>query len=118
MRPVHQRWLGLVLLLLGLLTVGQGILYGQALRRIVACQSEVSSAFSDALEARSAASSDAQQSMDTLIKSIGANLSNPNSSDRDAQLHQAINDYLTKRAAADAQQAQHPFPPPPRDICK
>lgn len=116
--PRGQFLLGVVVVVLGMLTVAQGFAYNHALRRIVACQSAYSTGFADALEARTNASNQAQQAMDTLIRSIGDNLSSPNRTDRDSQVQKAISDYLAKRAEADAQRQAHPFPPPPRDICK
>lgn len=116
---LNQHWLGVVVVLLGVLTVGQGFAYGNAVRRVTACQAAYADGFADALEARTDSQNQAQQSLDALVRSIGDNLSDPsNSGTRDAQVNRAISDYLAKRAEADAQREAHPFPPPPRAICK
>lgn len=125
MPPPHRpRWterapstslIAIVVVLLGIVTVVQGIVQSDATERVTRCQIKYSNDFSDALDARTRASTDAQNALDQLLTTVGDTL-NGNASAR-PRIQQAINDYLAKRAAVKNEQAQHPYPPPPRETC-
>ncbi|MFK0249293.1 hypothetical protein ACIQUM_31730 [Amycolatopsis azurea] len=108
--------LGVVVVLLGVLTVAQGIATNNATRRITECQQAYSNGFADALDARASATTDAQNALDELMKTMSGYLADsPIPPDK---VRAAIGDYLAKRAKAETERQQHPYPPPPRDLCK
>jgi hypothetical protein len=114
--PTGQFVLGVVVVLLGIITVAQGIVTNSTTRRITECQSAYSNGFADALDARSSASTDAQNALDELMKTMSGYLADaPIPPDK---VRAAIGDYLHKRAKAETERQQHPYPPPPRDLCK
>ncbi|WP_134664024.1 hypothetical protein [Amycolatopsis sp. CFH S0078] len=114
--PSAQFVLGVVVALLGIITVAQGIVTNNATRRITECQAVYSNGFADALDARSDSSAEAQAALDDLMKSLGGYLANPPVPPE--KVRSAIGDYLAKRSEAEAERAKHPYPPPPRDLCK
>ncbi|MGW5720764.1 hypothetical protein ACWEVP_31645 [Amycolatopsis sp. NPDC003865] len=107
--------IAIVVVCLGVVTVVQGIVQSDATARVTRCQVNYSNDFSDALDARTRASTDAQNALDELLTTVGETL-NGNTTSR-TRIQQAINDYLAKRAAVKHEQAQHPYPPPPRESC-
>lgn len=114
-RPRAEWVLGIVVLLLAILTVAQGIVESTATRRVVQCQTTYSNAFSDALDARTQASTQAQDALDQLVTAIATVNGTP--AVRAAAVQKAISDYLATRAHLKQQQAAHPYPPAPRDLC-
>ncbi|MFE0021896.1 hypothetical protein [Amycolatopsis sp. NPDC059021] len=108
--------LGLVVVLLGVLTVAQGIVTNNATRRIAECQAAYSNGFADALDARADATADAQTALDELMRAISGYLANPPVPPD--KVRTAIGDYLAQRAKAESERQQHPYPPPPRDLCR
>lgn len=115
-RPAAQRLIGVVVVLLGVLTVAQGIAANRATERVVECQTRYANGFADSLEARTQASQRAQRSLDELMRSVGSNLANPNA-DQSVRVREAIGDYLRSRNQAERERAQNPYPPPPREAC-
>ncbi|SFO82061.1 hypothetical protein SAMN05421810_10166 [Amycolatopsis arida] len=113
--PPGQVVLGVVILLLGGLTVTQGIISHSATRRVADCQATYNNSFADALDARSNATADAQAALDELLKTVSGHLGQP-PVPLD-QVRAAIDHYLIERARANATRDQHPYPPPPRDLC-
>lgn len=117
-RPRGEWVLGLIVLLLAIATVVQGIVQSAATRHVVQCQQDYSNAFADALDARTASSQQAQDALDQLISTFaGTTQGGPPSPGQRERFQQAINDYVAKRAVVKQQQAAHPFPPAPRDLC-
>lgn len=114
--PTGQFVLGVVVVLLGIITVAQGITTSSTTRRITECQAAYSNGFADALDARASATADAQMALDELVKAISGYLASPPVPPD--KVRAAIGDYLAKRAKAETERQQHPYPPPPRDLCK
>ncbi|AXB41311.1 MULTISPECIES: hypothetical protein [Amycolatopsis] len=114
--PTGQFVLGVVVVLLGIITVAQGIVTNSTTRRITECQAAYSNGFADALDARASATADAQTALDELMKAISGYLASPPVPPD--KVRAAIGDYLDSRERADAERQQHPYPPPPRDLCK
>jgi hypothetical protein len=110
-----QTVIAVVVVLLGVLTVIQGLVQSAATDRLTQCQANYSNGFADALNARSQSSTDAQEALDDLMSTVGGALQG-SAVDR-AAVQRAITDYLAKRAAVKAQQQAHPYPPPPRATC-
>lgn len=89
-------------------------------RRVVACQAAYANGFADALEARSTATTEAQNALDDLMATVGQ-LTTSNAGEAvetRERFRAALAAYLGKRAEAKKQQQQNPYPPPPRDLCK
>lgn len=116
-RPRPEWVIGVVVLLLAITTVAQGIVESVAARRIVACQTAYVNAFADALDARTQASTDAQDALDQLVTTIGGTFTSPPSPGRGQAVQKAITDYLASRDRVKRQQRAHPYPPAPRDLC-
>ncbi|TDQ01234.1 hypothetical protein [Labedaea rhizosphaerae] len=114
-RISSQTVVAIVVVVLGILTVIQGLVQSAATDRLTQCQADYSNDFADALDARSQASTDAQEALDDLMSTVGGALRG-NAVDRAAVQH-AIADYLAKREAVKRQQQAHPYPPPPRAVC-
>lgn len=115
-RPAGHVVLGLVVALLSVLTITQGIITNNATRRIADCQALYGNAFADALDARATATAEAQTALDDLMRTISASLAAPATPPE--AVRDAIGDYLNSRARAETQRQQHPYPPPPRDLCR
>lgn len=126
-RRSRRRWIGtasaqtvvaLVVVLLGVVTVVQGIVQSDATERLTRCQAAYSNAFSDALNARSGASTNAQDALDQMLTAwLGIGNQNATPEERRAQALRALNDYFAKRDQLKAEQAAHPYPAPPRTMC-
>lgn len=110
-----QTVIAIVVVLLGVLTVIQGLAQSAATDRLTQCQTNYSNGFADALNARSQSSTDAQEALDDLMSTVGGALQG-SAVDR-AAVQRAIADYLAKRDAVKRQQQAHPYPPPPRATC-
>jgi hypothetical protein len=115
-RVTSQRMTAIVVLLLAIATVAQGVVEGQATQRLTHCQSSYSNRLADAIDARSTASATAQDALDQLVTAVGAALHGGQVGAGDFQ--RAIAQYQTKRAALKRQQAEHPYPAPPRTVCQ
>lgn len=103
-----------LLIVLGTATAVQSYVQSEATARLTECQTAYANGFADALDARSAASVQAQAAQDDLWTKVAALTPTPQSRD---VFRAALAEYLTKRAAAKKAQAEHPFPDPPRDVC-
>lgn len=114
-RLSFQTVIAVIVVLLGVLTVIQGLVESAATQRLTQCQSAYSNGFADAINARAQSSAEAQDALDELVTTVGGALQG-NEPDR-ASVQQAIAGYLAKRAAVKAQQQAHPYPPPPRAVC-
>ncbi|WP_103353596.1 hypothetical protein [Amycolatopsis sp. CA-128772] len=112
-----QTLVALVVVLLGVVTVVQGIVQSDATAGLTRCQYEYSNAFADALEARSQASTDAQDALDELLTTVGQTLQSTDPNATRPPVQRAISEYLAKRQALKAQQAAHPYPAAPRARC-
>lgn len=122
LKPSGQFLVALVVVVLGVLTVVQGLIQSAATRRVSQCHAAYANAFADALDARSRASQEAQDALDGLMITIGRLSATPVADEADRarrseESRKAISDYVTKRAQAKDQQARNPYPPPPRDAC-
>lgn len=107
--------LGVVIAVLGVFTAVQSYVQSAATDRLTECQVAYANGFADALDARSSATSEAQNALDEFLSTAAAAV--PTSEGRD-QVRKALAEYLAKRADAKKAQAEHPFPPAPRDVCK
>jgi len=112
-----QRVLGGIVFVLSLLTAVQGIYQWAEVRRIADCQSAYSNGFADAIDARTAATGEAQNALDKLMTSVGKVMQSTDPGRRD-DVQTAIREYLDARAKAKATQQANPYPPAPRDLCK
>lgn len=110
-----QVMVAVIVVLLGVITVVQGIGQADANRRVNACLSDYANKVAAALDARSGASTETQDSLDRLIQTVGMTLAG--NADADRQVHQEITAYLAERAHLKSQQAAHPYPPAPRRVC-
>lgn len=107
--------LGIVLVLLGTFSAVQAMVQSNATNRLTECQLAYADGFADALDARSKAATEAQEAQDELWSTVASLSPTPESRE---VFRDALNEYLKKRAAAKKAQADHPFPEPPRDVCK
>lgn len=104
-----------VLVALGLATAVQSYVQSQATARVTECQTAYANGFADALDARSKATAEAQNALDDLLTTVSEVAPTPEGR---AQFRRALADYLEKRAEAKKTQREHPYPDPPRDLCK
>lgn len=104
-----------VLVLLGTATAVQSYVQSEATAKLTECQTAYANGFADALDARSTASSEAQDALDELLSTVAAITPTPGGRQ---QFADALAEYLEKRAEAKKTQAEHPYPPAPRDVCK
>jgi hypothetical protein len=121
-RPWYRRItsngvIGAVVFVLAVATVVQGYVQNEQTQRIAECTRGYSNGFADALDSRSEANAAAQQALDDLMTKVGELSSGVSTPDSRATFRAALNDYLNKRAEAKKKQAEHPFPPAPRDVC-
>lgn len=116
-----------VLVVLAIITTVQSVVTAQTnnaqdeeTRRVVACQLAYANGFADALEARSTATTEAQNALDDLMNTVGqlTTTSPREAAETRERFRAALATYLGKRAEAKKQQQQNPYPPPPRDLCK
>lgn len=126
-RPWWKRITGthLVLALLLVLALGsvvQGYVYNTVTQRIAECTRGYSNGFADAIEARSAATAAWQEALDQWMTTLNALMTQTPPAGDPAAARQRFTDataqYLHRRAEAQAEQRAHPYPPPPRDVCK
>lgn len=106
-----------LLVVLGIATAVQAVVQNQADARQDACQTAYANGFADALDARSQSSREAQDALDAWMTKVNAIIQAPTPEAR-GQILQAFKDYLAARQEAKDTQADHPFPPAPRDVCK
>lgn len=104
-----------VLIVFGLLGAAQAYTQSNATDRIVGCLRDYGNQVADALDARGTATTEAQQALDDLLGQVSS--ATPTAEGRDL-VRRALAEYLSKRAAAKTAQAEHPYPPAPRDVCK
>lgn len=116
-----------VLVVLALVSALQGVWFqwtNQAQddqdRRILVCQAAYANGFADAIEARSSAAAAAQAASDELWITIGQLTTGTAAGTPEAgkQFRTALDKYLARRAEANKQQRENPYPPAPRDLCK
>lgn len=107
--------LGTVIVVLGVFTAVQSYVQGEATARLADCQTAYSNGFADALDARSEATAEAQDALDELLTTVAGITPTPQGQDT---FRDALKDYLDKRAKAKETQAENPYPPAPRDVCK
>jgi hypothetical protein len=110
-RPNYQLVLGLAVVLLTTYTTWQT-------GRLSDCQLAYSNGFSDALDARTQATGEAQQALDELMATVGELMTAGGSPQAREQFRAALDEYLTKRETAKREQAANPFPLAPRDLCR
>lgn len=106
-----------VLVALGLATAVQSYVHSEATARLTACQTAYANGFADALDARSKASAEAQEALDTWMATLNSVIQAP-SADAREKIRKAFQDYLEARRDAKETQRDHPYPPAPRDVCK
>lgn len=88
------------------------------IQAVVDCQRAYQTGFADALDARSAASTEAQNANDELWATVGQLTSAAASPETRVKFQAALSNYFDKRAEAKKQQQDNPYPPSPRDLCK
>lgn len=133
--PRRRLWLSTntvivgVIVALGLLTAIQAYVQGEATdrqaaetqrltevnRRLGSCLEDFANGVADALDARFAASSAAQQALDDLLDTVSS--ATPDAQGR-ARAQRALDDYQRKRTDAKNAQRANPYPPAPRDVCR
>jgi hypothetical protein len=108
----------IVLLFVG--SAAQAYYQDSQTRRVADCTNAYSDLFADSLEARSSASASAQQALDVLMETVGQLTTGTEAGTPQvrAKFRAALDEYLLQRTESKKQQAQNPFPPPPRDLCK
>lgn len=118
-RPSYQAAMGIVVIVLGVATAAQGIYQDSATRRIADCTRAYSDGFAAALDARSEASTAAQNALDELMATVGSLTTGPEAGTSEARerFRSSLSEYLAKRAEAKKQQQENPYPPAPRDVC-
>ncbi len=107
--------LGAVIVVLGVFTAVQSYVQASATDRLTECQTAYANGFADALDARSDATSAAQDALDDLLTTVASITPTPEGRE---EFRVALADYLAKRADAKKTQAENPYPPAPRDVCK
>jgi len=107
--------IGVVVIVLGVFTAVQSYVQADATNQLAVCQQAYTNGFADAIDARSAASQEAQDALDDLLSTVASITPTPQGRD---QFRDALTEYLAKRAAAKQAQKEHPYPPAPRDVCK
>jgi uncharacterized membrane protein YcjF (UPF0283 family) len=115
MRITTNGVIAFLLIVLGVATAVQSYVQSEATARLTECQTAYANGFADALDARSQATSEAQNALDELLSTVAAITPTPEGRN---QFREALADYLKKRAEAKKTQQEHPFPPAPRDVCK
>ncbi|MFE2751554.1 hypothetical protein ACFXGA_06075 [Actinosynnema sp. NPDC059335] len=110
-RPSYQVVLGVVVLVLTMYTT-------VTTWRLSECQLAYANRFADALDARTVATGEAQQALDELMATVGQLMTGGASPQARESFRAALHEYLTKRDSAKRKQAEHPFPPAPRDLCR
>lgn len=108
---------GIIVVLLGALTLLQGARQSADTDRLTRCLADYSTEFSGALEARSKASADAQDALDKLINTIASNIASPDHVAGQNITRQAIRDYVNSRARVKQSQQANPYPAPPKARC-
>ena len=118
----YDRIIGLVVFTLAVATVVQGYVASESTRRIADCTRGYSNGFADALDARSTASAADRDALDQWMITLNDLMTKaaPGADPAAARerFRDATADYLSKRAESKKQQAENPFPPPPRDVCE
>lgn len=104
-----------LLIVLGTATAVQSYVQSEATARLTQCQTAYANGFADALDARSKAAGDAQDALDDFLFTVAEIAPTPEGRE---QFQRAFRDYLSKRAEAKKTQAENPYPPAPRDVCK
>lgn len=90
--------------------------YGQ-IKDVQDCQRIYQTGFADALDARSAASTEAQNANDELWATIGQLTAGTGNAETRTKFQAALANYFDKRAEAKKKQQENPYPPSPRDLC-
>jgi len=118
-RPSYEHVIGAVVVLLGIFTAANGIHQTSETRRFADCTRAYSDGFADALDARSAASAQAQEALDDLMATVGqlTSVGEAGTPQAQEQFRTALSDYLTKRTEAKKKQRENPFPEAPRKVC-
>ena len=120
-RPSYQSAMGVVVVLLGLATAAQAIYQDSATRRVTNCTRAYANGFADAIDARSETSTASQNALDgwmtTLDELLTQTTPGTDPTAARGRFRSATAEYLAKRAEFKKQQAEHPLPPPPRDVC-
>lgn len=97
-----QRYSGIVLLVLALLSVGQGVYFTYQNRQITSCQADYNQQFAAQLAARSEISESDRESLaelfDTWLTKDPKNA------------RQALEDYIKTKERNDEQRKKHPLP--------
>lgn len=118
----RQLTIAIVVVVLGIVTVVQGLIQSANVRRIIDCNAAYANALADAIDARSAGSQQAQDALDELMRTIGALAATQPVDEADVQRRRdasrkAVSDYVTKREEVKALQRNNPYPAPPRESC-
>lgn len=118
-----------VLIAMAVVTAVQGVVNSRTnaaqdaeVLRVQQCQLAYANGFADAIEVRGEASAAWQNALDAWMTTLDELLSKtPPGSDPAAareRFKSATAEFLSKRAESKQQQAENPFPPAPRDLCK
>ena len=102
-RLAVPRWIGIVIILLSVFTVGQTWYFARQDREVIACQTRTNQQFQEALSARNTVAEEDRRVTDQLVIDVTRATSGE-------QSRAALEKYLKARAANDAQRAKNPLP--------
>lgn len=113
-QPTGMRVLGGFVLILSIASAVQGYVLASRTDELTQCLVRYANTTADAIEARSKASSEAQQAEDQMLLTV---LQQQPTDEGRAAARKAVQGYLDKRAEATKAQREHPYPDAPRDLC-
>jgi hypothetical protein len=102
-RLAVPRWVGILIILLSLFTVGQAWYFAARDRDVSECQSRTNQEFQAALAARNTIADEDRRVLDKLVTDITRSTS-------PEQSRKALETYVAARAANDAKRAKNPLP--------
>lgn len=109
-RAARSRALGVTLILAALATVFLSATTAMHQRRNAACQARYNAAFAEALTERTRATDRDRAALDRMVIAVAT-------AKERGTVRAALDNYVTDRAAADAERRRHPLPEPPRGRC-
>lgn len=117
----QSRWpvvmVSLALLLIGAVAVFGGLELSSRQDRIIGCVTGYSNALADTLDKRTAATQQAQESLDRVMEAVSKAFHSEDAATA-ARVRSAIENYVELRTKTKDTQARNPLPQPPRDVCR
>lgn len=102
-RLAVPRWIGIVIILLSVFTVGQTWYFARQDRAVIACQTRTNREFQESLSARNKVAEEDRRVTDTLVIDVTR-------ATTAEQSRAALEKYLKARATNDAERAKNPLP--------